>query len=505
MSEEETCSEGTDSTCPHVKKEDTTSAFKCKAITAVASVALYIMFFQLDIISAQIAIGFDIPVHNTSIYLEKLFGIRFLTFFFGRVTEYIIFRSYSKVASDQGEEQLRYVRAQMNIAAFGVLLLGRVILFLVTCFSSNPAYHVYFALAFEAFGIGCSGAAFCSTYPRHCTVIILFAHVSRLVTFIVQFVLDRAFKNSMPKIKCQFFFCTLLSIVAVIGLYQYQHGDTGCKVNKTLADMEKKLVKQQRDDNATKHPEVHGGGKEEQIKETEQAKQEDTMPELGFIRTFGRAASPFFMYSAGSLFFDTLFPGILPYAFDTRERCHMINMIIPFAGVTGTILLVGLESADIYQKWLPELDAAWLIAIPMAIVFVYSILAVHTRIPSARKIIKNRPRIMAMTFTGALGNSFMDPLSFSGVIKVLFLSGFKPDVEVLLLHEITCILVRFYHYKISVGYNVTRINLGYILPKFRPNHRMSKWNTFWYILREMFRKAGRDAISDLTMNVKEYL
>nr|PVC53214.1 hypothetical protein MACL_00000219 [Theileria orientalis] len=99
----------------------------------------------------------------------------------------------------------------------------------------------------------------------------------------------------------------------------------------------------------------------------------------------------------------------------------------------------------------------------------------------------------------------MDPLSFAGVAKKLFLSGFIPDIGVLMFHQFFCISIRFYHYKISVGYNVTRIDLGYILPKFRPNHRMSKWNTFWYVLRTTFKKAGRDAISDMTMNVKEYL
>ncbi|UKJ87947.1 hypothetical protein MACJ_000389 [Theileria orientalis] len=129
---------------------------------------------------------------------------------------------------------------------------------------------------------------------------------------------------------------------------------------------------------------------------------QDAPPKYGFIETFGKAASPFLMYSIGSVLFDTLFPGILPYAFISRERAHMVNMILPIAG--------------------------------------------------------------------ALGNSFMDPLSFGGVAKVLFLSGFIPDLGVLI-----------------------------------PNHRMSKWNTFWYVLRTTFKKAGRDAISDMTMNVKEYL
>ncbi|BAM38992.1 conserved hypothetical protein [Theileria orientalis strain Shintoku] len=480
------------------------SPITCKAIVAMGSVALHIMFFQLEVISAQVAIAFNIPVQTTSIYLEKLFGIRFLAFVLGVTIEYFIFRIYSEL----NPTTANWTRVIMNETAFGLMLFARIILFIVTMCSSNLAYHVYFALAFESFALGSVGGSIFAVVPQHVAVHVLSAHLSRLLTFLVQFFLDLAFKDSLPKIKFQFFFCVILNAIACGCFYHYHH-NIGCSDILKPATQEETHNKENKEtsgngtssgsENNGQSTNGNGNGKEQPGMYTKPPVTKN------FIETFGAAASPFLMYSIGSVLFDTLFPGILPYAFISRERAHMVNMILPIAGMTGPVLLFILESAGKFDKWHDEFDIAWLWVIPMTIVFIYSILAVHTRIPSARRIINNRPVVLAMTFTGALGNSFMDPLSFAGVAKKLFLSGFIPDIGVLMFHQFFCISIRFYHYKISVGYNVTRIDLGYILPKFRPNHRMSKWNTFWYVLRTTFKKAGRDAISDMTMNVKEYL
>ncbi|UKJ87580.1 hypothetical protein MACJ_000015 [Theileria orientalis] len=141
--------------------------------------------------------------------------------------------------------------------------------------------------------------------------------------------------------------------------------------------------------------------------------------------TFSKVASPFFMYSAGSTLFDTVHPGVIPYALLPTKKCHLINMMSPIANLTGPLVLFALETA------------------------------------------------------GALANSFMDPLSFSGVAKILFVpKNHIPDLGVLLLHELFCMVVRYFNDKLSVGYNVVRTSLG---------------------------KAIRDARSDLKLDVKKYL
>ncbi|UKK00365.2 hypothetical protein MACK_000437 [Theileria orientalis] len=321
------------------------------------------------------------------------------------------------------------------------------------------------------------------------------AHLSRLITFLAQLVLDFVYRdNALPKVRFQFLLCSLLNATAV-GCLFYYHYDTSCgdpdKPESLKPDP--KISEEANICETTEGSETVQNGKIE-------------VKVHSFMDTFTVAASPFFMYSAGSILFDTVHPGVIPYALLTTEKCHLINMVSPVANLTGPLVLFILETAGKYDNWNPSFDSAWLFTVPMTIVFVYSLLSVHSRIPSARKIINNRPRVLAMTFTGALGNSFMDPLSFSGVAKLLFVSkDFIPHLGVLLAHELYCITIRYFNDKLSVGYNVVRNSLGYVFPKFRPNHRMSKWNTFWYVLKQTFRKAIRDARSDLKLDVKKYL
>ncbi|BAM39724.1 conserved hypothetical protein [Theileria orientalis strain Shintoku] len=476
--------------------EGITEGLACKAMVAMTSVALYIMFFQLDIISAQVLLAFKIPVQTTTIYIEKIYGLRFLTFSLGTIIVYIIYAIYEKIKPEMDHH---FTRVTIKKTSFVVMLIGRVILLLVSCFSSNIPYHVYLALAFESFGLGAAATYNIATVPQHSTVVIMSAHLSRLVTFLAQLLLDFLFRdNPLPKVRLQFLLCSTLNAIAV-GCLFYYHDKSPCEASNRPEAEKKEEVKPSTPENTTSESTNGGNGGEAQTQNTNKDK-------WSFGTTFSKVASPFFMYSAGSTLFDTVHPGVIPYALLPTKKCHLINMMSPIANLTGPLTLFALETAGLYNDWEPAFDAGWLFTIPMIIISVYSILAVHTRIPSARIIINNRPRVLAMTFSGALGNSFMDPLSFSGVAKILFVpKNHLPDLGVLLLHELFCMVVRYFNDKLSVGYNVVRTSLGYVFPKFRPNHRMSKWNTFWYVLKQTFRKAIRDARSDLNLDVKKYL
>ncbi|BAM41635.1 hypothetical protein TOT_040000016 [Theileria orientalis strain Shintoku] len=469
----------------------------CKAIVAMTSVALYIMFFQLDIISAQVLLAFKIPVQTTTIYIEKIYGLRFLTFSLGTIIVYIIYAIYENIKPDMDHH---HTRVTIKKTSFVVMLIGRVILLLVSCFSSNIPYHVYLALTFESFGLGAAATYNIATVPQHSTVVIMSAHLSRLVTFLAQLLLDFVYRdNPLPKVRFQFLLCSTLNAIAV-GCLFYYHDKSPCEIRNTPDNPEPK----ENGDGNTSTQDTSGGGHGGSNGGGEVSKKESERWSFG--TTFSKVASPFFMYSAGSTLFDTVHPGVIPYALLPTKKCHLINMMSPIANLTGPLTLFALETAGLYNDWNSSFNAGWLFTIPMIIISVYSILAVHTRIPSARIIINNRPRVLAMTFSGALGNSFMDPLSFSGVAKILFVpKGHIPDLGVLLLHELFCMVVRYFNDKLSVGYNVVRTSLGYVFPKFRPNHRMSKWNTFWYVLKQTFRKAIRDARSDLNLDVKKYL
>ncbi|UVC54384.1 hypothetical protein MACJ_003926 [Theileria orientalis] len=241
------------------------------------------------------------------------------------------------------------------------------------------------------------------------------AHLSRLVTFLAQLLLDFVFRdNPLPKVRLQFLLCSTLNAIAV-GCLFYYHDTSPCEASNRpeKPKSEEKPSEVSTTTESSNNGATNGGnGKKEPSK-------------WSFGETFSRVASPFFMYSAGSTLFDTVHPGVIPYALLPTKKCHLINMMSPIANLTGPLVLFALETA------------------------------------------------------GALANSFMDPLSFSGVAKILFVpKNHIPDLGVLLLHELFCMVVRYFNDKLSVGYNVVRTSLG---------------------------KAIRDARSDLKLDVKKYL
>ncbi|BAM38997.1 conserved hypothetical protein [Theileria orientalis strain Shintoku] len=185
----------------------------------------------------------------------------------------------------------------------------------------------------------------------------------------------------------------------------------------------------------------------------------------------------------------------------------------------------------------------------MAVIFIYTILAIHTRIPSAKRIINSVPKVMFITVGVVLGNSFFDPLSYAGVSKVVkpekisnpgkspsdappsspealsdspqemvpasgekgaVSNGNKADEQygdnaVITIHALIVLFMRFAMSKLSAGYNETRISLGYCLPKFRPNHRMSRSNVGWYLFRKTFKTAWKAIGDDFDMDIRTYL
>nr|PVC50914.1 hypothetical protein MACL_00001933 [Theileria orientalis] len=125
------------------------------------------------------------------------------------------------------------------------------------------------------------------------------------------------------------------------------------------------------------------------------------------------------------------------------------------------------------------------------------------------RIRNSKPIVMIMTLILIVYYSFLYALSYAGVPKVVHTS-FNGTNKIGNKSVITCnvictMLYRFFFSKIAVGYNHTRVNLGYHLPKFRPIHRMSKSNVAWYFIRNTFRRAGNDTIEDFRMNIKDYL
>nr|PVC54182.1 hypothetical protein MACL_00003256 [Theileria orientalis] len=266
---------------------------------------------------------------------------------------------------------------------------------------------------------------------------------------------------------------------------------------------------------------------------------------MGFGITFFRALSPFLMFFGGSMFKDFLFPGVLPYALVRRDRCHIINMLVPVANILGPLVLFFVESFRSFQKWTPVFNSFWALLILMILVGVSAFMAIHSRVRLFRSFINSAEQVSYSTLILVFCNGFMDPLSFAGVAKIVK-RGFENETEheisnvakngsegtnsgntgyqndgtngpelkitrvegsnsLLTVHILSALFMRFVFSKLSVGYNETRVSLGYCLPKFRPNHRMSRRNTGWYIFRQTFIRAWKDTGSDFKLDVKKYL
>ncbi|UVC54436.1 hypothetical protein MACJ_003983 [Theileria orientalis] len=480
----------------------------CKVIAAFVSLSSHLIMHQIDVTSAHFSVAFNIPLNNISIYFSKLFSFRCLLIAAGTLTEFIV-SQISKLIDpgpDPGgtdprssvSKHLKY-RKWISMTCFGAVLFVRLFLLIFLYFSSHLGYHVYVILSIESFFFGYFHASVLAIVPEHSLAVALAANASRFFILSIQVILDLIFyKHPLLMIKLQCWIGVILTTAAFTSWIYYHESET-CNEVPAL----------------TTHSSSQNDSSASQELQTR-----SQLKIKGFIETFFDAFSPFFMFFAGSMFKDFLFPGVLPYALLHRDKCHIINMLVPVANLIGPIFLFVLESLELFKQWTATYNVFWLLAIPMGLIFAYSMMAIHTRNPSARRIANSRARVMMITLGVVFGNGFLDPLSFGGVAKVV-----KPerdsdqtehndstgheivqgDNSLITFHAILALFMRFVFSKLSVGYNDTRVSLGYVIPKFRPNHRMSKKNLAWYLIRQTFKRAGKDAITDFMKNIQNYL
>ncbi|UKJ89865.2 hypothetical protein MACJ_003119 [Theileria orientalis] len=448
---------------------------KCKIIAAFVSLSSHLIMHQIDVSSAHFAVAFNIPLSNISIYFSKLFSFRCLLIAVGSASEFIVSCACSGTSGNKGNGKCR---KYISMGCFGLVLVVRLCFSIILHCSSRLGYFAYVILSVEAFFFGYFHCSVLAIAPQYSVPVVFAANASRIFVLSLQFILDLWIKsNALRKIQIQTWVCVILTTIAV-GLWVYCYVDESSSTSSAGQT-----------------------GSQESNK-------------MNFIETLVKAGSPFFMFFAGSMFKDFLFPGVLPYAVLHRDKCHIINMMIPIANMIGPVSLFALESMNSFNEWKTEFDCYWVLVLPMLGIFIFSMLAIHTKDPNVVIIINSRTFVLIMTIILILCNSYLDPLSFGGVAKTV-----KPQTEgsgkennkkagddsVITFHLIFALFMRFIFSKLSVGYNDTRVRLGYHLPKFRPNHRMPKSNIGWYFIRQTFRRAWRDAGSDFKMNIKEYL
>ncbi|UKK02844.2 hypothetical protein MACK_002941 [Theileria orientalis] len=482
-----------------------TTRIGCKIIAAFVSLSSHLVMHQIDVTSAHFSVAFNIPLNNISIYFSKLFSFRCLLIALGTLTEFLISQIFKYVPDPGGGKRNNAGndnpnRKYISMVCFAVVVIIRVFLLWALYFSSKLGYHVYVILSVESFFFGYFHASVLALVPEHSLAVALAANVSRFFILFVQSILDVFFyRRPLLMIKLQNWVGVLVTLAALISWICY-HESSPCASKNTEGSSSGDSIALTNGDTNTK----------------------------GFTDTFFDAFSPFFMFFAGSMFKDFLFPGVLPYALLHRDRCHIINMFVPVANMIGPVTLFIFESIGKFDSWTNCYSVFWILSIPMGAIFIFSMLAIHTRIPMARRIANSRNRVMLITLGVVFGNGFLDPLSFGGVAKVVrpekkaITNGVAENAEssgtsssprydnegdnrVITFHAFFSLFMRFVFSKLSVGYNDTRVRLGYYIPKFRPNHRMSKRNLAWYIIRQTFKMAWKDTGSDFKMNIQRYL
>ncbi|UKJ90687.2 hypothetical protein MACJ_001621 [Theileria orientalis] len=466
----------------------------CKLIAAFIALSSHLIMHQIDVTSVHFSVAFNIPINNISIYFSKLFSFRCMLIAAGTASELVV-SQFSKTVDPGGNQR---IRKWFSMGSFIAVFFIRMLCLFFLCRSSQLGYYVYIVLSIEAYFFGYFHASVVGLVPEHSLAVALAANVSRFFILAVQLILDALlYTRPLLMIKVQVCVGVLMTGVAVAMWIYFICGL--CAVSPDASD---------RTNGSDGSQSSSTGSRIRPVKEK------------GFLETLYRAISPFAMFFGGSIFKDFLFPGVLPYALLLRDRCHTINMIVPVSNMVGPVFLFCLEYYGGFPKWTPIFNVFWVFVIPMIIIFVCSFLAIHSRNRMFRRIINSKNYVIHLTLTLVCCNGFLDPLSFGGVAKIVKTGfdqhhgkgwgGNPPEIEegsnsILTLHILSALFMRFVFSKLSVGYNNTRVSLGYCLPKFRPIHRMSKFNTGWYIFRQTFIRAWKDTGSDLKMDVKQYL
>ncbi|UKK01468.2 hypothetical protein MACK_002282 [Theileria orientalis] len=515
----------------------------CKLIAAFIALSSHLIMHQIDVTSVHFSVAFKIPLNNISIYFSKLFSFRCMLIAAGTATELVV-SELSKKIYPQAKQDIRKL---VSMGSFVGVLIVRVIFLFYLYKSSQLGFYVYVILSIEAFFFGYFHASVVGLVPEHSLAVAFAANLSRFFIFFIQLILDALLgKYPLLMIKIQVWVVVIVTCIAVSMWIYYNFAFC---YYLSIQDPVECIIQ-------SKYLPEKPGNKNERImwsrgpiigwmkmfykrsprvkysKECEGGPSDETdivelvVIEKGFAITFCKALSPFLMFFGGSMFKDFLFPGVLPYALLRRDRCHTINMLVPVANFFGPLVLFFAESFYSFPRWTPFFNGFWALLILMILVSVSAFMAIHSRSRLFRGFINAGFEVGAFTLMLVFCNGFLDPLSFAGVAKIVK-RGFKdvkPEIakddseegktkktriegsnSLLTVHMLSALFMRFVFSKLSVGYNDTRVSLGYCLPKFRPIHRMSKFNTGWYIFRQTFIRAWKDVGSDLKMDVMQYL
>ncbi|BAM41884.1 conserved hypothetical protein [Theileria orientalis strain Shintoku] len=440
---------------------------------------VYFVTYQISVSSRHMAVAFDIPVHNIGIYFDKLYSQRCFLLGLGSLLEYSIYLTSS--LDDK-------VRKYFSIFSISVLVTTRFIFAIFLHTSKKLSLHAYIILNAEGLLHGCFQMSILAIAPQHTSVTDLSARISGLFMFVIQRITDCiSYHKPLRNVKTVSWICTLSSTAAIFVWYYYLfHIDQSTNERKRVRETNSIA----RTGPSSITPTVVGARK------------------LDLWSHFRNASSQLMLFGTSSLFKDFLYPGVLPYALLERDKSHFINLIVTLVLVSGSFAIYFVhEYIPSFRYWSGIHNVCWLLVIPNLVSLILSLMTIHTRKPLTLPIRGSRLRVLILTLCMMGSYCIMCPMGFVGVADYVYYKSQdkKGSQGLITYHNIMSLVYRFMFSKLSVGYNDTRVSLGYHLPKFRPNHKMSKHNLAWYFIRNTFGRAVKDTISDLRMDIEKYL
>ncbi|UKJ89864.1 hypothetical protein MACJ_003118 [Theileria orientalis] len=437
----------------------------------------YLLIFPFNIASKHMAVAFELPIHNIGIYFSKLHSLGYLMMALGAVIEYALYVCHSDI------------RKYLSIVTLSIRTIARLLFVIIMYTSNGLSFHIYIELTGEALLLGLFQNGLLSIAPEYAPIISLSLDSSFLAAFILQVIFDLLmYDKPLLMIRIQGIIRLVTSLASV------------CLWSFFLLKFDSVFPK-------------HDTGKEIQ-EDTEQQRNnlaatgESSGTKVSFFNHLANVSSQFLMLGSTALFKEFLYPAIIPYAVLERDKCHIINISVPPFYLIGSLAMLAIHKlAPGFKYWSPEYHSFWLLLLPQIFCLVTSLMAIHTKVQFTRKFLHSRSGVLILTLLLIVSYCTMQSIGFVSVADYVYYQSRDVDgsIGIITLHTISAIVCRFVFSKLSVGYNDTRVQLGYHLPKFRPNHRMSDSNTFVYILKNTFNRSLKDTVTEFKMNIRKYL
>ncbi|EAN32007.1 putative integral membrane protein [Theileria parva strain Muguga] len=217
--------------------------------------------------------------------------------------------------------------------------------------------------------------------------------------------------------------------------------------------------------------------------------------------------SPFLMIIPTTLIYHFLFDGTLPHGVLNDEDSKHNVILTSTAHFIGTIPAFCMASKGLsYRFWTWQHSLFWVALVPEIIVFVFSILAIQSKIFFFKSFIDSTPKIGIMTSVLGFCHGLMESTSFVSVSNhVHFHSAHPDDFYLVLINIILQTYLKIIALKLSASYNEARISLGYHLPEFYTFLDVQPLEGFKLTLKETFRRFLYDLLFDIRVNINQFI